>query len=274
MRVADALTHARRLGVDRLDAQLLLSHCLGRSRTWLIAHDDADMAAAGEMAFMQLAAQRAAGMPLAYLVGEREFHGLRLVVTPDVLVPRPDTEVLVDWALDLLQGHTAPRVLDLGTGSGAIAIALAHCRGDARVTATDIDCAALDVARANAAAHGVAVRFEQGPWWSPLRDQTFDLVVSNPPYIPAAELAGLAPEVREHDPRLALDGGVDGLDFYRRLAEELGPRIRSGGRAMLEFGDGQAPEVSALFQGAGWIVDDVQRDYSGRDRFLVVRRAD
>lgn len=269
MRVADALTHARRLGVDRLDAQLLLSHCLGRSRTWLIAHDDADMAAAGEMAFMQLAAQRAAGMPLAYLVGEREFHGLRLVVTPDVLVPRPDTEVLVDWALDLLQGHTAPRVLDLGTGSGAIAIALAHCRGDARVTATDIDCAALDVARANAAAHGVAVRFEQGPWWSPLRDQTFDLVVSNPPYI-AADDPHL--DALSHEPRAALTPGGDGLDALRQIIVGATLHLHAGAWLLLEHGHDQAAAVRTLLQSAGFTDVQTRCDLAGLERCSGGRR--
>ncbi|MET0518328.1 MAG: HemK family protein methyltransferase, partial [Burkholderiaceae bacterium] len=164
--VAAALAGAQKLGLDRLDAQLLLAHLLQRDRGWLIGHDDALLAPQQAQRYADLLARRAAGEPFAYLVGEQEFHGLRLAVTPDTLVPRADTETLVDWALELLPGlGAAPRVVDLGTGSGAIALALKHRHPAARVQAVDLSAAALAVAAGNARRLGLDVAFAQGSWW-------------------------------------------------------------------------------------------------------------
>jgi release factor glutamine methyltransferase len=179
------LAAAAALGVERLDAQLLLLHVLGRpsnDRTWLLAHDTDILADAVWPAFARLCARRVTGEPVAYLVGEKEFHGLGLQVDARVLVPRPDTETLVEWALQCLQGRTSPSVLDLGTGSGAIALAIQHARPDARVAAVDRSADALAVARANAQHLGLAVRFAEADWLEGA-DADLDLVVSNPPYV-------------------------------------------------------------------------------------------
>ena len=195
--VSDLLAQARRAGVDRLDAQLLLGRLLQQPRAWLIAHDDHALAGTQAEDFMAQLAERARGVPLAYLLGEREFHGLTLRVTPDVLVPRPDTEVLVDWTLELLAGQdrgapladhsTPPTVADLGTGSGAIALALKHAWPTALVCAVERSPAALAVARANGQHLGLPVEWLQGDWFTPLADRRFDLIVSNPPYIDGAD---------------------------------------------------------------------------------------
>jgi release factor glutamine methyltransferase len=263
MHVAGALALARGRGVDRLDAQLLLARQLARPRSWLIAHDDAELSAVDERSFLQVVERRASGVPLAYLVGEREFHGLRFAVTSSVLVPRPDTEVLVDWALELLAGPEQARVLDLGTGSGAIAVTLAHRRPQARVTATDNDAAALAVARGNAQALGTAVQFELGPWWQAVGTRTFDLVVSNPPYIAADDphLPALA-----HEPLQALTPGGDGLDALRQIVAGAPAHLNPGGWLLLEHGHDQGAAVRALLQGAGLVDIRTRRDLANLER--------
>jgi release factor glutamine methyltransferase len=263
MRVAEALTLARAQGLDRLDAQLLLAHRLARPRAWLIAHDDQELSADQALAYCSDLARRADGVPLAYLVGEREFHGLRLAVGPAVLVPRPDTEVLVDWALERLTGLGRPRVLDLGTGSGAIAVSLAHARPDAMVAATDIDAAALEVARANARVHGVRLECLLGAWWEPVAGRRFDLIVSNPPYIAADDphLPALA-----HEPRHALTPGSDGLAALRVLAAGAGAHLVPGGHLLLEHGFDQGAPVRALLEAAGFEAIATQQDLAGHER--------
>jgi release factor glutamine methyltransferase len=264
MQVAAAVARARALGVDRLDAQLLLAHRLQRSRTWVIAHDDDHLPDAVAQAHLQDLQQRAAGVPLAYLVGWREFRGLRLSVTPAVLVPRPETELLVDWALELLTGRIAPRVIDLGTGSGAIAIALAHSRPDARVTATDVSAEALLVARGNTGRLGADLSFVQGSWWSAVPPPVqFDLVVSNPPYVAAGDPHLLA---LQHEPRLALTPGGDGLDALREIAAGALARLQSGGALLLEHGHDQGPAVRQLLTAAGLERVQTRRDLAGLDR--------
>lgn len=272
--VGEALALARTLGLDRLDAQLLLAHRLGRPRSWLLAHDDAVLPPPDAQACRQLFERRAAGEPLAYLVGEREFHGLDFAVSPAVLVPRPDTELLVDWALEVLQtlppGPAAPRVLDLGTGSGAIAVSLAHRWPAAQLTATDIDAAALAVARANAARHRVAVEFVQTGWWQGLAGRSFDLVVSNPPYI-----AGDDPHLPDlrHEPLLALTPGGDGLDALRRIAAGVSQHLAAGGWLLLEHGHDQGAAVRSLLQRAGLAAVQTRRDLAGHERCSGGRRA-
>lgn len=270
MQVAQALALARTLGVQRLDAQLLLCRRLQQPRSWLLAHDDAELTPAIEHGFRADLAQRLDGVPLAYLSGEREFHGLRLAITPAVLDPRPDTETLVEWALEKLAGCARPRVLDLGTGSGAIAIAVAHARADATVTATDADAAALAVAQANAQAHGVALECLHGSWWQPVAARHFELVLSNPPYIAADDphLAAL-----RHEPQHALTPGGDGLDALRALAAGAAAHLSPGGWVLLEHGWDQAGAVHKLLQAGGLSDISSRRDLNRHERCSGARRA-
>ena len=269
--VRDALLEARRMGLERLDAQLLLAHAMGQTRTWLLAHEDAAMNDGQDACFQELATRRAAGEPFAYLVGEREFHGLTLAVAPAVLVPRPDTETLVDWALELLQGELgaapAPAVLDLGTGSGAIALALKHGCPRARTWAGERSADALAVARANAARLGLDVAFVQGDWWDALAGApdapVFDLVVSNPPYI-AADDPHLADLV--HEPLSALVAADAGLADIRRIAAGARGRLRPGGWLLFEHGWEQADAVADLLGQAGFGRIATRRDIEDRPR--------
>ena len=267
--VAAALQSARALGVERLDAHLLLSHVLGQSRAWLLAHGDAALNDACAAAFPALATRRAAGEPFAYLVGEREFHGLRLAVSAAVLVPRADTETLVDWALELLRGELrdapAPALLDLGTGSGAIALALKNACPRARVWAGERSVDALAVARANAARLALDVHFAHGDWWAALDAgaPVFDLVVSNPPYIVADDphLTDVA-----HEPRAALGADEDGLGDIARIAAGARPHLRAGGWLLFEHGWEQAPAVAGLLARAGFGDVQTRVDIEGRAR--------
>lgn len=271
--VAALLVQARAQGLDRLDATLLLGHVLGVGRAWLLAHDDADVDATTAARFIGACTQRRDGVPLAYLVGEREFHGLSLRLTPDVLVPRPDTETLVDWAIEWLEGPMAalphPAVADLGTGSGAIALAVAHACPRAHVCAVDCSAAALAVARANGTRLGLGVHWLQGDWFTPLAGQRFDLVLSNPPYIDADDphLAALQAE-----PRLALTPGLDGLAALRHLAGTATAHLASDGVLMLEHGHLQGPAVRDLLVRAGLEVLGTRRDLAGHDRCTAGRR--
>ena len=266
-----ALRDARSRGVERLDAHLLLAHVLGQSRAWLLAHGDDALTDPQGAAFESLVARRAAGEPFAYLVGEREFHGLTLAVNDAVLVPRPDTETLVEWALDLLQGESSgiddPAVLDLGTGSGAIALALKNACPRARVWAGERSASALAVARANAQRLALDVRFAHGDWWDALAAApdvpVFDLVVSNPPYIAADDphLAALT-----HEPLSALVADDDGLADIRRIADGAPGRLRPGGWLLLEHGWQQAPAVQAILQRSGFGEISTRVDIEGRAR--------
>ena len=263
--VRDALAAARASGVDGLDAQLLLARCLDQPRSWLIAHDDTLLTPPQADRYRAWLARRAAGEPLAYLFGEKEFHGLRLQVDPRVLVPRPDTETLVDWALELLalRADSAPRVIDLGTGSGAIALALKHAARHAEVTALDASEDALAVARANAARLALNLRFRCGHWWSAVPGERFDIAVSNPPYIALgdAHLTALA-----HEPAMALASGVDGLDALRHIIELAPAHLRQGGWLLLEHGHDQGDAVSALLLQRGFAQVESRRDLPGHWR--------
>lgn len=274
MTIAQALAEASARGLARLDAQLLLLHALGRAdddRGWLIAHD-ADAVAPEALASFRLACgRRAAGEPLAYIVGRKEFFGLPLQVDERVLVPRPDTETLVEWALALLDrpGSPAhPRVADLGTGSGAIALALKHVCPEARVEAVDASAEALAVAAANGAALGIDVRWHHGSWFGPLAGH-FDLVVSNPPYVRAGDphLADLA-----HEPRSALAAGPDGLVDLRAIVAAAPAHVAAGGWLLLEHGWDQAPAVRALLAAAGFADVQSRTDLAGIERCSGGRR--
>lgn len=282
--VAEALTAARQLGVSRLDAQLLLGHLLGRTRTWLLAHDETLLTAAQRDAYEAACRQRLDEVPVAYLTGHREFRGLNLAVAPGVLVPRPETEHLVDWALACLHGRTGWRVADLGTGSGAIALALAQAagaipvpddpRGDnrpaGRVTAVDRSAAALAQAQANGQRLGLAVDWRLGSWWEPLVGLRFDVVASNPPYIAEGDphLAAL-----RHEPGEALIAGRDGLDDIRTIVQGAADHLIPGGWLLLEHGYDQGPAVRALMQAAGLSTVSTRQDLAGLDRCTGGRRA-
>jgi len=262
--VGAALRTARQLGVDRLDAQLLIAHVLGQERTWVIAHGEAEI---DGRSIGELLTRRAAGEPLAYLVGDREFHGLRLRVTPAVLVPRPDTEVLVDWALELIERRTAARVVDLGTGSGAIALSIKRACPHAHVHAVDRSTSALAVAQDNARRLGLDVSWHSGRWWSALpAGLRFDLALSNPPYVAPADphLEGLA-----HEPLEALvpegDRG-DGLADIERLCVAAPRHLIRGAWMLLEHGSEQAVAVRQRLQSVGLLDVCTRDDLSGRPR--------
>jgi len=262
--VAEALRWAQAEGIDRLDAQLLLAHVLARPRAWLIAHDDAPLEGSQRQQAAALLRRRADGVPLAHLVGEKAFHALVLQVTPDVLVPRPDTEVLVDWALELLPALGArPRVLDLGTGSGAIALAIAQAHPAAAVSAVDASPAALAVARGNGARLGLAVEWLAGDWFEPVRGHRFELIVANPPYVAEGDphLAAL-----RHEPRAALVAGADGLDDLRRIAAAAPAHLVDGGWLLLEHGHEQADAVQQLLREQGLHDIATRRDLAGLPR--------
>lgn len=265
--VADVLRQARALRVERLDAQRLLAHVLARPRSWLAAHEDAALDAAQSAAALASLARLAAGEPLAYVLGEQEFHGLALRVNADVLVPRPDTEVLVGWALELLAGAMVnvvnPRVVDLGTGSGAIALAVRHARCDAAVFATDISAAALEVARTNATRLGLSVSLLSGAWWAALGDRRFHLALSNPPYIAGGDphLAAL-----RHEPMLALSPGGDGLAALRQIVDGASDHLEPGGWLLLEHGYDQSEAVRTLLHEHDFSGIETRRDLGGRQR--------
>lgn len=265
MTLAEALSHAAGRGLERLDAQLLLLHALGRpdsDRAWLIAHDRDPLGAGAAEQFHALCDRRLQGEPVAYLLGHKEFHGLDLHVDPRVLVPRPDTETLVDWSLEAIEGVRAPRVIDLGTGSGAIALAIARERPDAIVQAVDASADALDVARENARRAGLDVSFHHGDWLAG-RDDAFDLVVSNPPYVAEAD-----PHLRDlrHEPRQALVAGPDGLDDLRKIVAQAPAHLARGGWLLLEHGWDQAGAVRELLARAGFANVGSRRDLAGIER--------
>ncbi|MGM9516440.1 peptide chain release factor N(5)-glutamine methyltransferase [Roseateles sp. DB2] len=263
--VRELQQRAAQAGLSRLETQLLLCALLDKDRSWLIAHDDDALPASIGARFSDWLRQRLDDVPLAYLTGHKEFHGLRLQVSPATLVPRPDTEVLVDWALRWLAdcGIDTPRVLDLGTGSGAIALAVKKGHQQACVTATDFSADALDVARANAKDLGLAVRFLHGAWWQPVGEECFDLVLSNPPYI--------APEdehlpALKHEPLSALTAPEAGLADLRQIVGAAPAHLRPGGLLLLEHGYDQEQAVADLLRSAGLAYQGCQRDLGGQPR--------
>ena len=263
--VAQALAAAVALGVDRLDAQLLLLHALGRAphdRAWLLAHDTDAMSDAAWVGLAAQLSRRLAGEPVAYLLGTKEFHGLDLQVDARVLVPRPDTETLVDWALQCLEGQRAPRVLDLGTGSGAIALALQHARPDAQVDAVDASADALSVAEANARRLGLPVRFARAHWLDGAADG-YMVIASNPPYIAANDPH--LPALR-HEPSNALIAGPDGLDDIRQIVQNAPDHLAEAGWLLLEHGHDQAAAVRQLLETRGFAEVQSRDDLAGIQR--------
>lgn len=265
--VRECLAAALALGLDRLDAQLLLGEVLGRGRAWLHAHDDHVPGTAQAQQFEQWVARRRCGEPVAYIVGRKEFHGLELQVDARVLVPRPDTEVLVDWAIELLGGPLAgiaqPQVVDLGTGSGAIALAVRKSCARARVTATDASPAALEVTAANAERLALPVATAVGSWWQAVADRRFHLALSNPPYIAAgdAHLAALTAE-----PRSALTPGDGGLEALCEIVAHSPRHLQPGAWLLLEHGFDQGEAVAGLLRLQGFEQVETRRDLGGQPR--------
>lgn len=277
----EAAAHLRAAGIAdaRPDARALLSHTLARDHAFLVAHSEAEIAPAALALFRERIARRAAGEPVQYITGRQEFYGLDFEVSPAVLIPRPETELLVETALELLRETSAPLLCDVGTGSGCIPVTLLHERKEARAFGLDISADALAVAASNAARHAVGERLTLrlsdcfdalAPHAAP-----FTLITSNPPYIPARELPQLQREVREHEPRIALtpagDEG-DGLSVIRRLIRESPPRLVPGGHLLLEIGHDQHEAVARLIDPHVWDLLDIRPDLQGIPRTVVLRR--
>jgi release factor glutamine methyltransferase len=269
-------------GVDspRLQTELLLAHLLQRPRMQLYLNFERALTPPEIESFRELVKRRGLREPLQHILGTTSFCGLEIAVNRHVLIPRPETELLAERGWTFLNQLSPPNpqpstALDFGTGSGCLAIALAHHCPAAQVQAIDVSPAALALARENAARHGLAgrIEFREGDGFAAVPAGTqFDLIISNPPYIPSAEIATLQPEVRDYDPGGALDGGPEGLDYYRRLAAEAGPFLKPGGRLMLEIGDGQAARVGEILQQQKWIVEALQEDYNHTLRIVIARR--
>lgn len=282
----------------RLQTELLLAHLLKLPRVKLYLNFERVLTPAETDALRELIKRRGQHEPLQHLAGSTSFCGLEITVNRHALIPRPETELLAEagWQFLSTLNPQPSTALDLGTGTGCIAIALAVKCPAAKITATDISADALALASENAARNGVAERIEflqsddfavfqsegrrtRGPESNEAVGDSqsssfrkFDLIISNPPYIPSAEIATLQPEVRDFDPRAALDGGADGLDFYRRLSTQAKPFLKPDAKMMLEFGDGQAREIREIFENEKWIVEAVKEDYSHRARILIARR--
>jgi release factor glutamine methyltransferase len=258
-----------------LDARLLVGHALKLDHTALASDPQRALTEAERDAIARLAERRLAGEPVARILGEREFWGLPLGLSKATLVPRPETETVVEAALDALRDRRNEKlhIADLGTGTGALLLALLHELRNASGIGTDLDPDAIETAQANARALGLSDRaqFRRADFGAGLHPP-FDLVVSNPPYIPTKDIATLAVEVREHDPKLALDGGADGLDAYRAIARQLPDLLAENGIAVLEIGAGQADAVSAIFESAGLQVADIRPDLGGIPRAVTIRR--
>jgi release factor glutamine methyltransferase len=277
--VAAVLATARARGIASLDAQLLLARALATTRTKLIAHDERPLTAGEDAQWSAWLGRRLAGEPLAYLLGEKEFHGLRLEVDAGVLVPRPETELLVDWAAERSASPSARagglaadppvRIADLGTGSGAIALALKQVRPRAEVLGSDVSAAALAVARRNAARLGLGIEWVESSWWDGLRGRRFDLVVANPPYIAAGD-----PHLHalRHEPIVALTPGADGLAALRAIVAGAPAHLDAGGWLLLEHGFDQGEAVRDLFRAAGFASLETRRDLSGLERATGGRR--
>lgn len=263
----------------RLDAETLFLHLLrrnipNRNRAWLVTHWDSPTMPDEGPDLDALVKRRRAGEPIQYITGETEFYGLPFHVTPDVLIPRPETEHLVEKVIELAGRFLTPRIVDVGTGSGAIAAALAHQLPQANITAVDLSSAAIRIARENAETNGVAarIRFLQGDLLSPVAGEVFDIVVSNPPYVPQADRASLAVEVRDHEPSLALFAGEDGLDIYRRLIPDAFAALAPGGHVALEIGFGQSQAVGDLLTRSQFEEIEFAADLQAIPRVASARR--
>jgi release factor glutamine methyltransferase len=258
----------------RLDAELLLCVALGTDRVHLVLDSDKQLLEAELGRYRELIRRRRSGEPIAYILGRREFYGLDFVVDRRGLVPRPDTEPLVEVALERTRTRSMHgRALDLCTGTGCVGIAFAKARPTWRVLATDVSPATAELAWENARRLGVAFTLgvDVGDLFAPVSGQRFELVLANPPYIPSGELAGLMPDVRDFEPRLALDGGADGLDLVRRIVAGARSHLAAGGILAVEVGHDQAQRTRELFEQAEFLEISVRRDYGGRERIVSGR---
>ncbi len=258
----------------REDAELLLCHATQHNKAGLLARWNDGMEAAQADRFGGWIERRMTGEPIQYILGETEFYGLPFRVTRDVLIPRPETEHVVETVAALAAPFSAPRIVDVGAGAGAIAVALAHVLPQSQVTAIDLSAPALAIAQQNAERNGVAsrIRFLHGDLLSPVAGERFDFVVSNPPYVPAADRASLSVEVRDYEPQLALFAGEDGLDIYRRLIPAAFASLTSGGCAALEIGYGQETSIRTLLMDSGFEQIEFVHDLQNIARVACGRR--
>ncbi len=265
--VAQALASARASGLDALDAQVLLAKCVQQTRAWLLAFDDAQLDPGPQGDFAALVGRRARGEPLAYLTGEKEFCGLLLHVGPAVLIPRPETEHLVQWAVEILREplvHIArAQVLDLGTGSGAIALAVKAAHPEAQLVASDVDANALSLAQHNAQRLALDVDFQVGSWWAAVARQTFHLVLCNPPYVSSSDphLAALT-----FEPQQALTPGATGLEALQSVVQNAPEHLHAAAWLLVEHGFDQAEQVRELMQRRGFTEVQTRRDLAGQPR--------
>jgi release factor glutamine methyltransferase len=276
MTIRDALLQGQKILEDakvpvaRMTAEVLLMHAISHEKTvdraWLFAHSTDELKQLWWIHYGRYLLERIQGKPTQYITGHQEFYGRDFRVTPDVLIPRPETEHLVEAAIKRIK--PGDRVLDLGVGSGAIAVSLA-LETKAKIVATDISAGALRVARENARRLEAHVDFVQADLISPFADKSFEMVVSNPPYVPTRDKANLQPEVRDHEPSLALFGGVDGLDVYHLISRRAGRVLKPHGWLILEFGEGQLEDILRMFP--GWGNGEIIRDLAGIPRVLAVQ---
>jgi release factor glutamine methyltransferase len=257
----------------RRDAETLLLHLIGKNKAWLMAHAEDEFAGCAAIGYAGLLERRRRGEPIQYITGETEFYGIPIHVDPNVLIPRPETEHLVEKVHNLAAQFERPRIVDVGTGSGAIAIALTCKLPTAQITATDLSASALHVARENAERNGVAgrIRFLEGDLLAPVAGEQFEFVVSNPPYVAESDQGSLAVEVREHEPPAALFAGANGLDIYKRLIPCARESIVTGGYLVLEIGSGQADAVAGLLRNSGFAGIEFIADLQSIDRVAVAK---
>lgn len=278
MKIADALKKAndklQAAGVaeHRREASSLLQFVLHERSAYLVSHSEDQLAANQKMIFDACVRRRISREPLQYITGRQEFWGLEFEVTQDVLIPRPETEILVEAAVDMLSKFDCPRFCEVGVGSGCISVSMLNSIKGATAVATDISTPSLQVARLNAKKHGVDNRIDiiEADLFDSL-DERFDVIVSNPPYVPDSEIADLQPEVRDYEPRKALTGGADGLDVVRRIAVESPQRLRAGGVLFIEIGHDQAERVTNLFDKSVWGEIEFLSDLQGIERVVRAR---
>lgn len=271
---AERLTHGPHPDRALRDAEFLMMHVLGKDRAWILAYWHDEIETDCSIPYHSAIERRRNGEPIQYITGEAEFYGLPFHVNRNVLIPRPETEHLVEKAIELAAVFAQPRIADIGTGSGAIAVALAHKLPASAVTAIDLSTAALEVAKKNAARNGVAgrVRFLKGDLLAPVAGEQFEIVVSNPPYVPETDRGSLAVEVRDYEPAQALFAGNDGLDIYRLLIPEAFRALVASGFIVLEIGCGQQAGVQTLLEDAGFTHIAFTSDLQGIQRVASARR--
>lgn len=274
MNYQEVLNRAKKIllenGKEEVDARHLLFFLMNWTSKDYLEHGREEISAEKEALFFERLQQRCAGVPLQEIMGSQSFYGYDFGVSPDVLTPRPETELLVELALAELKDSAAPRVMDLCTGSGCIAITIAKERPDAVVTGVDISLKALEMAKRNAKRNQVEeITWIESDLFGGLTSKQFEMIISNPPYIPRQEIKDLEIEVREYDPVLALDGGEDGLDFYRAISKKAGKHLVEGGKLLLEIGHGQAEAVCRMLAVDGWTACRALRDYAHKERMIM-----